>query len=75
MPMRRGILIIIYNWRMQWISPFNLILGGDVRENVSGEETPIHLYLFAFTSGMRKEEVNDNNKEEKKFLISLTVNS
>ena len=75
MPMRRGILIIIYNWRMRWIFPFNLLLGGDVGDNVIGEENPTHLYLFAFKSGMRKEEVNNNNKEEKKFLISLTVNA
>ena len=29
----------------------------------SGEDTPVSIHSFDFTSGTRKEEVNNNNKE------------
>ena len=34
--------------------------GGGVSDGVVGRETPKHLHSFDFTSGMRKEEANNN---------------
>ena len=69
--MPRGIFLAVSDRGEEWIVPFKLYLWWP--HGIGGEETPGRLHVFAFTSGMRKDEVNNNNKEEKTLLMTLTV--
>ena len=46
--------------QQQWIGSVSV---SHIVMYVSGEDTPVSIHSFAFTSGTRKEEVNNNNKE------------
>ena len=45
-------------------------LGSIVGNGMGGEETPGCIHLFAFPSGTRKEEVNNNNIKHKDVRIN-----
>ena len=69
--MTRSTLLVVYDWVEEWIVPFNIIPGGGggVGDGVGGEETPGRIHSFDFPSGTKKEEVNNNNIEEKTLFI------
>ena len=69
----RSVLLVVYDWGEEWITPFKLPKGAGIRGGTGGKDTPGRLHLFVFLSGTIKEEVNINNKEEKTLLIPITV--
>ena len=60
-------ILIVPDWDRNGLSPENSTFGGCTMS------TAIHINYFALTSGMRKEKLNHNNKEQNKLLITLTV--
>ena len=55
------------------LSASSLLQGAGVVDSIVGKDTPGRLHSFQFLSGTREEVVNNNNIEEKKLLIPLTV--
>ena len=55
-----NILLVIYEWGEEFTLSFKIYFcwpHGNRGKDICG-----YLHFFAFTSGMRKEEVNNNNK-------------
>ena len=68
-----AILLVFSNWTEEWTSPSIFHYGGDV--GVGGEDIPCCIHQCFFTLRMSKEEVNNNNKEEKILWMLINVDS